>query len=121
MIPEPTLPKWLVEAGEQFTDTWVPLTRMPGVPGPVKVSITGLLAGAYLSGWNDARDQYAAGVPAGSVVFSADEWAMLRDVLWRATGWRQSAPEPMPAPSDDEPSTDVVDVSADQPITEEQS
>lgn len=94
MTTEPVLPPWLVDACKNFTDEWVPVSRMPGVPGPVQVSPLGLVAAAYVAGWNTARDEFAAGVPEGARIIAADQWEMLRSVLWDATGWR-----PAPAPA----------------------
>jgi hypothetical protein len=86
-MTQPVVPQWLIEAGDQMADTWIPLIRMPGVPGPVKVSLTGLVASAYVAGWDAAREQFAAGVPAGARIITAEQWETLRQVLCDATGW----------------------------------
>lgn len=106
---EPALPTWLIEAGDQFTDTYIPLTRMPGVPGPIKVSAQGLLAAAYVAGWEGARSKYAPGVPSGAVVFTREQWEAMREAIWKAEGWRQTPlPEPTRVDREQEPSADIA-------------
>lgn len=111
-MTEPTIPKWLIEAADQTSDTWIPLTSMPGVPGPVKVSLLGLVSSAYLAGWDAAREQFAAGVPAGARILTAEQWEMLRTVLCDATDWSRSpvVPTEVAEASDAPAGAVIVDV-----------
>lgn len=104
MTTEPVLPQWLIAAGNEMSDAWIPVQSMPGVPGPVRISMLGLVGAAYLAGYDTAREQFAAGVPDGARIVTAEQWAMLQSVLSEATGWR-TTPDP---PTKDRPTVSLT-------------